>query len=326
MLLKRLVTFRLKATMRLLSSDSGLTHVFDRKLVQSHRDKTIVAEDSQYYDYLRVEVARRLVDRLDDITRKFPRALDLGCHRGHIYNLLADPDNAGIGGIESLVQCDLSQVAVEQARANAQGKPLDTTFVVSDEEDLPFADQQFDLVLSSMSLHWVNDIPGVLTKIRNILKPDGAFIGAMVGGNSLAELRYCIYLAEQERRGGISPHTSPMVQSSDVAGLMQGAGFALPTIDIDTITIGYPNALALMEHLVAMGEGTAALNRQYNVGRDTFLAAAAIYQEKYGEPDGTVPATFQVVSMIGWSPDSSQPKPKRRGSAQSSLRDTLQQT
>lgn len=119
-------------------------------------------------------------------------------------------------------------------------------------------------------------------------------------------------------------HTSPMVQASDVAGLMQASGLALPTVDVDTITVGYPSAFALMEHLRSMGEGSAATNRQASVGADTFLAAASIYQHLYGLEDGSVSATFQVISVIGWSPSSSQPSPKKRGSAQSSFRELQQ--
>jgi NADH dehydrogenase [ubiquinone] 1 alpha subcomplex assembly factor 5 len=181
--------------------------------------------------------ANRLVDRLDDITRKFPLALDIGCHRGHIYNAIDQQE--GIGGVESLVQCDISASVIDAAKKYNAGKRLHTSYTVVDEEDMPFEANQFDLVISSLNLHWVNDLPKVLTKIKTILKPDGCFLGSMIGGSSLAELRQCFYLAELERKGGISPHTSPFVQSSDMAGLLQSAGFALPTVDIDTITVKY---------------------------------------------------------------------------------------
>ena len=159
--------------------------------------------ESEYYDYLRIEVAQRLVDRLDDIRRKFPLALDLGCHRGHIYKLLND--NKDIGGIQKLIQCDLSANAIDTAKKNNQYGSLETEYVVGDEEDMHFSKHQFDIVLSSGCMHWVNEIPLVLEKVKNILKPDGAFICSMIGGNSLSELRYCLYLAEQDRKGGMSP-------------------------------------------------------------------------------------------------------------------------
>jgi NADH dehydrogenase [ubiquinone] 1 alpha subcomplex assembly factor 5 len=177
--------------------------------------------------------------------------------------------------------------------------------------------KSLDLVMSSMNLHWVNDLPGTLVSIKDALKEDGCFIGSLLGGTTLQELRYCFYLAEQERRGGVSPHASPLVTPSDMAGLMQGAGFALPTIDLETVTVSYPDAFSLMEHLSLMGEGTSAINRQFNVGRDTFLAVAALYQELYGLEDGSVPATFQTIYVIGWAPHASQPSCKKRGSVPS---------
>ena len=153
-----------------------------------------------------------------------------------------------------------------------------------------------------------------LKEIKRVLKPDGAIVGSLLGGNTLMELRHSFYLAELERKGGLSPHASPLAKASDIAGLMQGAGFNLPTIDVDTITIGYPDFFSLMEHIKNMGENTAALNRQFNVGTDTFLAAASIYEKLYAMEDGTIPATFQVIYFIGWSPHDSQPKACKRGS------------
>lgn len=196
---------RSRGCARLLSGgrEGGLTHVFDRALFRRHRERAVALPDSAYFDYLRIEMANRMVDRLDDITRRFPMALDLSCHRGHLYRAISA--NEGIGGIEHLVQCDFSENAIAQARlASASGR-LATSFVVADEEALPFPDQQFDLVLSSLGMHWVNEIPALLAKIKAILRPDGAFIGCMIGGNSLLELRSSLYLAELERRGGMSP-------------------------------------------------------------------------------------------------------------------------
>jgi NADH dehydrogenase [ubiquinone] 1 alpha subcomplex assembly factor 5 len=170
-------------------------------------------------------------------------ALDIGCHRGHVYDVIKNRENlrgdGGAGGVRSMVQCDISSVITEHAKSQSQtSSPLVTTFAVNcDEEKLPFQPGSFDLITSSMYLHWANDLPGVLTKINSVLKPDGVFIGCMLGGNTLQELRQCLYLAEQERRGGISIHTSPFASASDVAALMQGARFSLPTIDVDNITV-----------------------------------------------------------------------------------------
>lgn len=331
-----------------LSTKTATVEVFDRQLKRRQRNWSLQIADSEYYDYLRIEAAEQLCDRLEDIKRSFPLALELGCHRGHIYNVISKTEGlggrGGIGGIETLVQCDLADLAIDPSLNNvseidvtAASSPLLDTLNSSaapspnlavppapplvkqfsylcDEESLPFKEASFDVVLSSMSLHWVNDLPSTLQQIKRVLKPDGAFIGSMLGGTTLQELRYCFYLAEQERRGGLSSHASPFALPSDIAGLMQSAGFSLPTIDVDTITISYPDAFTLMEHVQKMGESTAALNRQYAVGKDTFLATAALYQQLYGLEDGSVKATFQIISMIGWSPHNSQPKACARGS------------
>ena len=198
----------------------------------------VLADD---YDYLRDESATRLVDRLDDISRSFPIALELGCYRGHVLKrILKESEDREdiIGGVSELTQTDISQEACNWASkiSESQHRLIVRTQIV-DEESIPFEGGSYDLVMSSMALHWVNNIPSTLQKIRQVLKPDGAFIGSMLGGSTLQELRYCLYLAEQERKGGFSPHCSPFVQPSDVAGLLQMAGFTLPTVDIDTITV-----------------------------------------------------------------------------------------
>ncbi len=314
---------RLFASARCLStgvSDSPQPKVFDRELKFRQRDLSVQGEESEYYDYLRQEVSARLVDRLDDITRSFPSALDIGCHRGHFLKRLmeeSDDREDVCGGITTLTQLDSSQYACKQAElhSNSQDR-VDVETLHNDEEKIGdlFPADSFDLVVSSMAMQWINEVPMVLKSICKVLKPDGCFLGAMLGGNTLKELRYCLYLAEQERKGGISPHTSPFAGPSDISSLIHAAGFQIQTVDVDTVQIGYPNMFILMEHLQRMGESNASIGRQYNVGRDTFLSAAAIYQKLYGMEDGSIPATFQVMYMIGWKHHESQPKPKRRGS------------
>jgi len=319
--------------------------VFDRALKRRQRNWALKLPDSQYYDYLRIEAAERLCDRLEDIKRSFPLALELGCHRGHVYKVLSSKEGlggrGGVGGIETLVQCDLAENAIEESKSTVDAIRLFTSVpqssdsqsvsasgsssliqqfsVLCDEEALPFKEASFDAVLSSMNLHWVNDLPSTLQQIKRVLKPDGVFLASMLGGSTLQELRHCFYLAEQERRGGLSSHASPLAMPSDAASLLQGAGFALPTVDVDTITVSYPDVFTLMEHLQRMGEGQASLSRQFHVGSDTFLATAAIYQQLYGLEDGSIPATFQLISMIGWAPHSSQPRPCARGSGSAKI-------
>jgi NADH dehydrogenase [ubiquinone] 1 alpha subcomplex assembly factor 5 len=182
--------------------------------------------------------------RLDDINRNFPLALDIGCHRGQIYNCIKSRENlrgdGGAGGVRSIIQCDVSAAAINHIKKLQTQEPSELVKSMAmqcDDESLPFQQNSFDLVTSSMYLHWVNDLPGIFNKIKTVLKPDGVFIGCMLGGDTLHELKQCLYIAEQERRGGLSLHTSPYASASDVAGLMQSAGFSLPTIDIDTITV-----------------------------------------------------------------------------------------
>lgn len=273
--------------------------IFDRHLKKKQREWSLNLSDSEYYDYLREEAADRLVDRMKDITRKLPCALELGSHRGHILRKLKeeiDEDGETILGIKSFTQCDLAELRDCESHLIDDYK-IDTERVFVDEEAIPFGAKSFDIVVSPFSLHWVNDLQSTLIKIKEVLKEDGVFIGSMLGGNTLHELRYCFYLAEQERRGGVGPHASAFASASDIAGLMQATGFALPTVDVDTLTIGYPNALVLMEHIQKMGEGNANWNRQFHVGKDTFLAVASIYQELFALEDGSIPATFQVCIL-----------------------------
>jgi NADH dehydrogenase [ubiquinone] 1 alpha subcomplex assembly factor 5 len=316
-----------RPTYLVVSSRSESNLIFDRELKARQKERSLLLTDGEYYDYLREESAARIVDRIEDISRVFPTGLELGCHRGALYDLINGTESlrdggGGIGGIKTLYQCDMALSAMRtNTKEDTQAPLVDAKYLHGDEENgLPFQEGSFDIVLSSMNLHWINDLQKVLKSIKTVLKPDGVFIGSMLGGSTLQELKECLYLAEQERKGGFSPHASPLAKPSDIAGLMQ-ANFSLPTIDIDTHTISYPDAFTLMEHLGLMGEGHATVNRRYSVGRDTFLAAAALYQEKYGLEDGSIPATFQIIYMIGWKPHASQPKAMPRGSGTHKLTD-----
>jgi NADH dehydrogenase [ubiquinone] 1 alpha subcomplex assembly factor 5 len=201
-----------------------------------------------------------------------------------------------------------------------------TRHVLADPETLPFEASSFDMVMSSLSLHWTNDLPGVLAQINHILKPDCPFIGAMLGGDTLFELRTSLQLAEQERRGGISPHVSPLADVRDVGSLLQRAGFKMLTVDVDDIIVDYPDTFALMQDLQAMGESNAVLGREMGaIGRDVLLANEAIYRELHGNDDGSLPATFRIIYMIGWHESKDQAQPLRRGSGEVNLKDVLEQ-
>jgi NADH dehydrogenase [ubiquinone] 1 alpha subcomplex assembly factor 5 len=190
---------------------------------------------------------------------------------------------------------------------------------------LPYEPNTFDAVLSSLSLHWINDLPSILAQINTILKPDSPFIGVMMGGDTLYELRTSLQLAELDRRGGISTHTSPLADVRDVGGLLQHAGFKLLTVDIDDIIIDYPDSFALMQDIQAMGESNAVLGREAaGIRRDVLAAGDAIYKQLHGNEDGTVPATFRLIYMIGWKEGKGQQQPLARGSGMVSIKDVLE--
>ncbi|MGE3905151.1 MAG: SAM-dependent methyltransferase, partial [Reyranellaceae bacterium] len=181
-----------------------------------------------------------------------------------------------------------------------------------------------DLIASALSLHWVNDLPGALLQIRQALRPDGLFLAALAGGDTLAELRHCLLAAEAEVEGGASPRVSPYVDLRDAAGLLQRAGFALPVADIDRLTVLYPDALALMRELRGMGESNLVRERRRTpLRRATLLRAAALYGEKFSDAEGRVRATFEIVYLHGWAPHETQQKPLRPGAASQRLADVL---
>ncbi|WP_082914691.1 methyltransferase domain-containing protein [Paramagnetospirillum marisnigri] len=285
--------------------------IFDRSLVRKRRDRA--SEGFPAHDFLVREVAERLADRLDDVTRRFPVALDLGCHTGEMADCLK-----GRGGIETLMQCDLSPRMAALAARN--GRPT----LAADEEWLPFAPASFDLVISNLSLHWVNDLPGTLIQIRRILKPDGLFLAAMFGAGTLAELRQVLMDAELTEEGGVSPRVAPFADVKDLGGLLQRGGFALPVVDCDAITVTYADPMRLLADLRGMGETNAvAEQRKTLTRRATLLHALSAYQARFGGPDGRLPATFQIMTMTGWSPHPDQPKSALPGSATHQLSDIL---
>ncbi len=196
--------------------------------------------------------------------------------------------------------------------------------VAGDEELLPFADGGFDLVISNLALHWINDLPGALVQARRVLKPDGLFLAALLGGATLSELRQSLIEAEAAVEGGARLRVSPVTDVRDMGMLMQRAGFALPVVDSDRLTVTYDNALALMHDLRAMGEANAAADRpRHPTRRATLLEAAARYQDRFAGPDGRIEATFQVIYLTGWAPAATQPQALRPGSAAHRLADAL---
>jgi SAM-dependent methyltransferase len=288
------------------SSEPSSTGLFDRRAWRVHRDRAAASA----VDFLHDEIGERLLDRLDLVDRKFPDVLDLGARSGVLGRELARrPGTQRVvtaePAIESLVRASGERVA-------------------ADPELTPFRESSFDLVVSDLILHWSSDLPGALVQLRRVLKPDGLLLAALLGGQTLVELRTALFEAELTEEGGVSPRVSPAIELGDAAALLQWAGYALPVADSETITVAYPDPLALMRDLRGMGETNALTARRRRFMRRATLARAAlIYAERFAEADGQIPATFEVLFLCGWAPHPSQPAALPRGSATARLADAL---
>jgi len=280
--------------------------IFDRDLHARRRARA--AAGYADYSFLKKLAAEDIALRLSAINRRFERALDLGAHDGVLARTLkGDPLTAG--RIGEIISADISPAFGHQ---------------VADEEALPFAEQSFDLVVSALSLHWVNDLPGALIQIRRVLKPDGLFIATVLGGRTLVELRQSLLAAEEEIRGGATNRVSPMLDVIDAAGLLQRTQFAMPVADNDAHTVRYAHPLKLLADLRGMGETAAFADRSApRLTRGILMRAMEIYAQRFSDPDGRIRATFEFVTLSGWSPGPDQPKPKRPGSATVRLADAL---
>ena len=291
-------------------SDPSAAALFDRRAWRLHRERAARSGPATgAVDFLHAEIADRLVDRLDVVNREFAVALDLGARDGGLARALAA--RAGTRLV----------VAAEPALASLACAPGPR--VAADPELLPFGDASFDLVASNLALHWTADLPGALVQLRRALKPDGLLLAALFGGQTLIELRTALFEAELAEEGGVSPRVSPSIELADAAALLQRAGFALPVADSETITVSYPDLLALMGDLRGMGETNALAARRRFLRRTTLARAALIYAERFGDAAGRIPASFEILFLCGWAPHPSQPQPLRRGSASVRLADAL---
>ncbi len=280
--------------------------LFDRALVK-RRQKRALAQGAA--DFLLAAAVEELVARLSAVQRDFARALDLGGPSPMLAEALATPAR------------DVFRLAADPA-FGAAGR-----LAVADEEALPLAPASVDLVVSALALQWVNDLPGCLAQIRRALKPDGLLLACLVGGASLPELRASFVAAEAELEGGASPRVSPFGDVRELGALMQRAGFALPVVDFETLTVRYDSMFGLMADLRAMGATNALLARARKpLRRKTLMRAAEIYAERFSDPDGRVRASFDIVWLSGWAPHESQQKPAARGSARMSLEEALKAT
>jgi SAM-dependent methyltransferase len=282
--------------------------IFDRALLVRRRNRA--ATDAVRHDFLLARVADDLMERLAAIQRRFPVVLNLGAYHGLIGRRLRQ-----VPGVEMVIDAE----AAPRLLAQCEGPR-----VRADEEALPFRDGSLDLVVSGLSLQLVNDLPGTLVQIRRALKPDGLLLAALLGGNTLAELRTALLAAEEEMEGGASPRVAPFAEVQDLGALLQRAKFALPVVDADTVTATYPDALGLMREVRAMGAANALrARRRTPLRRATLMRAVEIYRQRFALPDGRVPATFEIVTATGWAPHASQQQPLQPGTARMRLADAL---
>ncbi|HXV01585.1 MAG TPA: methyltransferase domain-containing protein [Caulobacteraceae bacterium] len=284
--------------------------LFDRARHRARLDRA--AAGFAGAEFLKRRAAEDIGARLAAINRRFDLAIELGARTGVFADVLATGPAAG--KIDTLIQADLSGAML----ARASGPR-----VVADEARLPFAEESADLIVSSLALHWVDDVVGALIQIRRTLKADGLFLGSLLGGGTLAELRASLTEAELELTGGAGPRISPVLDPYDGGALMQRAGFALPVIDVDTVRVRYDHPLKLIADLRAMGETGALAERPRPLSRAVLARASEIYAKRFGEPDGRIAATFEIVTLTGWTPHPDQQQPLSPGSARTRLADAL---
>jgi SAM-dependent methyltransferase len=283
---------------------TGIPLIFDPALIDRRRRRAL-ARPAAGAAFLLSAAADELGDRLAVVNRRFALAADLGSP----LPLVAERLLAG-GKVDRIVRID----RLVDARPH----------VVGDAELLPLAPGSLDLMVSVLWLQWVNDLPGVLAQVRRALKPDGLFLAALIGGDTLTELRQSLAQAEAEITGGASPHVAPFTELRAVGALLQRAGFALPVIDQDRHTVRYDTVWHLMGDLRAMGATNALIERDRRpLRRSILFRAGEIYAERFGDGAGRLPATFDVVWVSGWAPHESQPRPLKPGTAKARLADAL---
>jgi len=263
--------------------------LFDRALLRARQSR---ASKLGPATFLLERVAGDLAERLQAVLRKFDHGADIGTAGAGLRDALS-------GQVGALAHVDLPDI---------------------ESHGLALAPASLDLAVSALALQFVNDLPGILSQIRRALKPDGLLLAAIIGGDTLTELRQCFAAAEAECEGGVSPRVAPFADLRDGGGLLQRAGFALPVADLDRIVVRYGDAFALMADLRRMGATNIVFERRRTpTRRATMLRMAQIYTERFADPDGRIRATFDVIWLSGWAPHESQPKPLKPGSATASL-------
>jgi SAM-dependent methyltransferase len=287
------------AIIRMIGVTSGMAQdsqtppaLFDRALLHARQRR---AQAQGAVSFLLDRVAEDMSDRLAAVMREFHAAADLWT------------PGEGLAALRTrLPSCQ--QIALGE----------------TGEEKLPFAPESLDLVVSALALQFVNDLPGVLAQIRRALRPDGLLLAAMIGGDSLTELRQAFAAAEAECEGGVSPRVAPFADLRDIGALLQRAGFALPVTDVDRVVVRYANAFALMQDIRRMGAANVLIERRRTPSRrSTLLRMAEIYAERFADADGRIRATFDIIWLSGWAPHASQQQPLKPGSAKASLAEAV---
>jgi len=281
--------------------------LFDRALLRQRRRR---ARALGPVTFLIDRVAEDMAERLSVVRRSFDAVVDLGTPTDAVRRAIV-----AIGAVDRVV------AAVPMAAAQAGER---TPAVVADEEHLPFRDASLDLVVSGLALQFVNDLPGALVQIRHALKPDGLFVAALIGGDTLTELRQAFAAAEADVEGGASPRVAPFADVRSMGALLQRAGFALPVTDVDRVVVRYDSPLRLMHDLRRMGATNVLIERRRGgLRRQTLRRLVEVYAERFADPDGLLRASFDIVWLSGWAPHESQQQPLRPGSARMRLADAL---
>jgi SAM-dependent methyltransferase len=291
------------------ASSTPTPAIIDRDLLRARRRRALALGPATF---LLDRVAEDLADRLTTVLRSFEYALDLGTPTDALRRRLTASGKVGtIIAANALVGAG--------AEAGAAGLAI-----AADEEVLPLRAGALDLVASGLALHFVNDLPGTLVQIRRALRPDGLFVAALLGGDTLTELRAAFAAAEAEIEDGISPRVLPFADLRELGSLLQRAGFALPVTDVDRLTVRYASPLALMHDLRRMGATNPLVDRSRRpLRRATLARMLEIYAQRFGDPDGRIRATFEIVYLTGWAPHESQQQPLAPGSARTRLADAL---
>lgn len=282
--------------------------VFDRQKIRSNRK--IAAPEFHNFDFLFKWGEAQLLDRLSVIHRDFQNILMLGSRQTRGFSDLIQAKYPS----SHIIFSDIAQDIFNEQKHK----------IICEEDMLPFAPASFDLILSNLNFQSINDLPGALLQIRKCLKPDGLLLVSMAGGETLHQLRVVLNEIEMELKNGMSPRVFPFADKQDMGALLQRAGYALPVIDSENVTVTYQTLFHLIKDLRGMGEKNTinARNKSY-IGRSFFFKAAEKYKENFSEKDGRIPATFEILFLLGWAPHESQQKPLKPGSAKNRLSEAL---